>query len=492
MHDAAMAWVAECVARFDLAGRDVLDLGGRDINGTPRHLFNGRYVVVDIKRGGGVDIVADAATFDLGERFAVVVCTELFEHTPDGAAIVGPPPTISPTAGCSWRRWPAPAGHRTRRRAAVAAGELYRNVEPGDLEDWLGDGRVLRVADRRVRHRHPLQGGDEVTDYVTPAGVQGPARDHRVDQHDAGSPSTSPPPPAGWTPFTHRQFGPHTGAATARHFTADELRPRLHRRRLRDHRGRGRRRRRRHLRDDVDGHRLRDRPGQRDRPQRPVRLADLSCCGPSTRSGSRRRNRRRAVRVTAKWGWPAVPADVIEATYLFAHRLSYEVGVPGGIERAGPEFGLPGYPAAPARTPPRRCCGRTSARPDRASMTTALAAVRTDLYDALSTGRRVQIYRHRQETTSIPAIVVGWPQSMDVRPAMGDPRDFVIDVFVAVEVTDPESSDDLLSDLLEAGGDGAAGRSEWDVQPVTDFVEEQPLGDGRVVMRCRLPVAVFA
>jgi hypothetical protein len=55
-------------------------------------------------------------------------------------------------------------------------------------------------------------------------------------------------------------------------------------------------------------------------------------------------NRRRAVKVTAKWGWAATPADVKEATFLLAHRYYYEVAVPGGITTPNPEFGLAGAP----------------------------------------------------------------------------------------------------------------------------------------------------
>lgn len=47
---------------------------------------------------------------------------------------------------------------------------------------------------------------------------------------------------------------------------------------------------------------------------------------------------RPAVKVTAKWGWAAVPTDVVEATYLLAHRLFYEVAVPSGVVPGGPDF----------------------------------------------------------------------------------------------------------------------------------------------------------
>jgi hypothetical protein len=53
---------------------------------------------------------------------------------------------------------------------------------------------------------------------------------------------------------------------------------------------------------------------------------------------------RRSVRVTAKWGWSAVPDAVTEATYLLAHRLYYEVKVPGGVTAPNIDFGLPGSP----------------------------------------------------------------------------------------------------------------------------------------------------
>jgi hypothetical protein len=121
---------------------------------------------------------------------------------------------------------------------------------------------------------------------------------------------------------------------------------------------------------------------------------------------------------------------------------------------------------------------------------TALATVRTDLYDALAALDVAQTYRRRLTNYQYPAYVVGWPQEMDVRAAQGDVRDFVIDVYVAVEVTDDESCDDLLSDLLEAAVEALLANGQWDVQPATDFGEE--LVGERTVVSCRLPVAVFA
>jgi hypothetical protein len=74
---------------------------------------------------------------------------------------------------------------------------------------------------------------------------------------------------------------------------------------------------------------------------------------------------------------------------------------------------------------------------------------------------------------------------------MGDTRDYVIDVYVAVEVTDDDSCDDLLSELLDAAVVALLANEAWDVQPATDFGEELA-ADGRAIITCRLPVAVFA
>jgi len=87
MHDAAMAWIAKHATNFPVT---VLDLGGRDINGSARSAFPYAkdYTVVDILPGDGVDIVADAADWDpFGSRWDVVVAAEIFEHTARWPAI---------------------------------------------------------------------------------------------------------------------------------------------------------------------------------------------------------------------------------------------------------------------------------------------------------------------------------------------------------------------------------------------------------------------
>ena len=145
MHSHALNFCAHWIHELGLnkIGVHVLDLGGRDVNGTTRPLFPGadRYVSVDIVEGRGVDVVADAAELDLRDRFDVVVSTELLEHTPRGAEIVA-----------NARKHLKPGGHFLATMAGVGRevhsasgsprllpGEYYGNVEHDTLEGWLRD-----------------------------------------------------------------------------------------------------------------------------------------------------------------------------------------------------------------------------------------------------------------------------------------------------------------------------------------------------------------
>jgi SAM-dependent methyltransferase len=79
VHPEAHSWVANHATAEAVT---VLDIGGRNINGTVRDLFPGAvsYTALDIREGDGVDIVADAATWEPTGLWDVVVCCEVFEH----------------------------------------------------------------------------------------------------------------------------------------------------------------------------------------------------------------------------------------------------------------------------------------------------------------------------------------------------------------------------------------------------------------------------
>jgi SAM-dependent methyltransferase len=140
MHDQAMAWIAKHATSEPVT---VLDIGGRDVNGSPRRLFPAatRYTVLDIRPGDGVDIVADAATWDPGgQAWDVVICAETFEHTADWRAICR-----TAYAAC------APGGRLIVTTAApgrpphsavdgefrLLPGEHYANIRPAELERVL-------------------------------------------------------------------------------------------------------------------------------------------------------------------------------------------------------------------------------------------------------------------------------------------------------------------------------------------------------------------
>lgn len=81
MHPQAHAFITRCVQEAGLAGGNILDLGGRIVMGTVHDLFFTKPTVVDIEPGPGVDIVADAATWQPDREYDGVLITEVFEHT---------------------------------------------------------------------------------------------------------------------------------------------------------------------------------------------------------------------------------------------------------------------------------------------------------------------------------------------------------------------------------------------------------------------------
>lgn len=139
MHTEAYTWVKE---HAPSNATTVLDLGGRDVNGTVRDLFPVAevYTVLDAMPGHNVDIVADASVWTPQRSYDVVVCCEVFEHTPVWREIcttaylaLTPGGTFIATMGGPGR---APhsavdGGH------ILQPGEHYGNVDPDDLHRQL-------------------------------------------------------------------------------------------------------------------------------------------------------------------------------------------------------------------------------------------------------------------------------------------------------------------------------------------------------------------
>ena len=136
----------EWIAKHATAGPvKVLDLGGRDINGTPQGLFPGAvcYTVLDVRDGPGVDIVADAATWQPTDWWDVVICAETFEHTAAWRAIVRTAFAACAPGGMFIVTTAAPG--RPPHSAVdgefrLLPGEHYANIRPAELD------RVLNVS----------------------------------------------------------------------------------------------------------------------------------------------------------------------------------------------------------------------------------------------------------------------------------------------------------------------------------------------------------
>lgn len=145
MHAEAYAYVQRTLERHPIA-RDarVLEIGGRNINGTIRDLFpTPHYLTTDILPGEGVDMVADGATLTLDAPVDVAVCCEVLEHAEAPDAIVANMVRllipggrlIITAAGCGpgWAR----AEHSAYDGGPRRPGEPYANISHDDLTAWL-------------------------------------------------------------------------------------------------------------------------------------------------------------------------------------------------------------------------------------------------------------------------------------------------------------------------------------------------------------------
>lgn len=137
MHSAVMGYVERFASDLPL---DILDIGGRNVNGTPKDLFPfSRYTVLDVRAGENVDIVADAATWEPDKWWDLILSTECFEHTPEYPAICQTAYKACKPGGrivitCAG---PGRAPHSAFVEAELQPGEYYGNVGPTDLSNAL-------------------------------------------------------------------------------------------------------------------------------------------------------------------------------------------------------------------------------------------------------------------------------------------------------------------------------------------------------------------
>lgn len=149
MHPAALQWAKLNVP--ELPAR-VLDIGGADINCSLRPLYTwSDYTCVDIAPGPDVTVVADFLEWAAGQPTGhgkaghsgsgpdLVVCFEVFEHTPRWAEMVGEAMRLLQPGGLFVGTCAAPARtpHSAWGDPHPRDGEWYRNVPPGEMAGVL-------------------------------------------------------------------------------------------------------------------------------------------------------------------------------------------------------------------------------------------------------------------------------------------------------------------------------------------------------------------
>ncbi len=140
MHDTAYDFVRRMVAMLPKR-MQVAELGSFNVNGTPRPLFPGaEYVGIDLRAGPGVDIVADAATWEGIDSydFDTVVCMEVLEHTLQQKEIITNVLSLLCDGGVflmTAATDPRPA-HSVNGHASLGD-EPYKNVDVAALREWL-------------------------------------------------------------------------------------------------------------------------------------------------------------------------------------------------------------------------------------------------------------------------------------------------------------------------------------------------------------------
>ena len=145
MHAAALGWIAQHASTDAVR---VLDVGGRDINGSPRGLFPNatEYIVVDPVDHSSVDIVADVLKLKATGKtkmsvgtFDVIIYAEVAEHADNWADHVAHMIDLLNDGGrlVVTAAGPTRAPHSAYDGAEVRPDEHYQNVSPDALSDAL-------------------------------------------------------------------------------------------------------------------------------------------------------------------------------------------------------------------------------------------------------------------------------------------------------------------------------------------------------------------
>lgn len=134
MHRECMEFMSQLRTRDAIS---IIEIGSRDVNGTPRGLFpNADYIGLDVRPGPCVDMVVDGGQYSPEHTVDMVICTEVLEHTQNWRELI--------QHAASWLKYGGIllvtcAGPGREPHSAVDGehrllhGEHYDNVSPEDL-----------------------------------------------------------------------------------------------------------------------------------------------------------------------------------------------------------------------------------------------------------------------------------------------------------------------------------------------------------------------
>lgn len=146
MHAEVMEFVREQVnpaTHYPL----VYDIGGRDINGTPKGLISHDWWRgVDLHPGPGVDVVMDVRDWFPERQSDLTLCLEVLEHARDWRGVLTACLRVTRPGGLIVVTCAAPprAPHSGLDGGPVREGEHYANIEIDEMGDYLS-GKVTNA-----------------------------------------------------------------------------------------------------------------------------------------------------------------------------------------------------------------------------------------------------------------------------------------------------------------------------------------------------------
>jgi predicted methyltransferase len=140
MHSTIYEWCQKVVPDRPVR---VLDIGGRDVNGTTRALFaeGSTTVSVDLREGPAVDVVGDICDVELDGLFDVAISTSVLEHAENWREMIAAAFKWLKPGGmfimtCAGPGW---APHSAEDGGALREGEYYGNLSAAEVSEQMAD-----------------------------------------------------------------------------------------------------------------------------------------------------------------------------------------------------------------------------------------------------------------------------------------------------------------------------------------------------------------